>query len=160
MENKKIKQIVATSAFNCIFSCEQTASNIFKYQPIIHAKSEQEAMRKRYAHVMNRILLEEKKHDRRVEDFTFNGRIIYSSLYKAGPTLVDCIRLQLYTRYTTHDNRKTNHLYRCSPRFKRRFITNFGASWTLQYRAIQFFMHFAVLCSLTRSVYVCMCVIV
>ena len=64
-------------------------------------------MKKRWEHVMNQILTEERNHDRRVQDFTFlNGRIVDSLFYEAGPTVVDCIRLQLHTRYTMHDNRK------------------------------------------------------
>ena len=121
MEAKKMKQNVS-SIFGAILLTNTGCSQIFKYQPIIHAKSEEEAVRKRWKHVMDQILTEERKHDQRVRDFEYNGRIMYSSFYEAGPTLVDCIRLQLYTRYTTHDNRKTKHVYRLSRRFKAAFF--------------------------------------
>ena len=134
MENKKVKLNIS-SLFGAIVFMDTVSTQIFKYQPVVHAKSEDEAMRKRWKHVMDEIIAEERKHDRRVQDFTFNGKIIYSSFYEVGPTLVDCIRLQLYTRYSKHDNRKTNHLYRLSRRFKARFFEKFGV-FQLHYCAV------------------------
>ena len=134
MENKKIKQNIS-SLFGAIVLMDTVSTQIFKYQPLIHAKSEQEAMRKRWKHVMDELLTEERKHEQRVRDFEYNGRIMYSSFYEVGPTLVDCIRLQLYTRYTTHDNRTTKHVYRLSRRFKTRFYRIFGP-FKLQYCAV------------------------
>ena len=112
METKRVKQNIA-SIFGVILFTDTVSEQVFKSQPILHAKSEEEAMRKRWKHVMNQILTEERKHDQRVQDFEYNGRIIYSSFYEAGPTLVDCIRLQLYTRYTTHDLIKLIDLKYC-----------------------------------------------
>ena len=109
METKRVKQNIA-SIFGVILFTDTVSEQVFKYQPILHAKSEEEVMRKRWKHGMNQILIEERKHDQRVQDFEYNGRIMYSSFYEAGTTLVDCIRLQLYTRYTMHDHRKTNHI--------------------------------------------------
>ena len=134
MENKKVKLNIS-SLFGAIVFMDTVSTQIFKYQPVVHAKSEQEAMRKRWKHMMDELLTKERKHDRRVQDFTFNGRIMYSSFYEVGPTLVDCIRLQLYKRYTTHDNRKMNHLYRLSRRYKARFFELFGP-FKLQYCAV------------------------
>ena len=134
MDAKRIKENVS-SIFGAILFTDTVSKEIFKYQPIVHAKSEEEAVRKRYKHVMDRILIEERNQDQRVQEFEYNGRIMYSSFYEVGPTLVDCIRLQLYTRYTTHDNRKTNHLYRLSRRYKARLFRIFGP-FNLQYCAV------------------------
>ena len=134
MVAKRVKQGIA-SIFGVVLLTDTVCEQVFKYQPTLHAKSEEEAMRKRWKHVMDQILIEERKHEQRVRDFEYNGRIMYSSFYEAGPTLVDCIRLQLYTRYTTHDNRTTKHVYRLSRRFKTRFYRIFGP-FKLQYCAV------------------------
>ena len=134
MENKKVKQTIA-SIFGVVLFTDTVCEQVFKYQPTVHAKSEEEAIKKRWKHVMDEILTEERNHDQRVQDFTFNGQIMYSSFYEVGPTLVDCIRLQLFTRYSKHDNRTTNHVYRLSRRFKTAFFQKFGP-FQLHYCAV------------------------
>ena len=144
-----------TSAFSIVMVVV-SSDDIVKFQGGV--KTQKEAMKRRWKRMMNQLVRMKKDHEDRLDAFSHNGRIHYSAFYASGPTIVDRIRLELFTRYSKHDNRTTNHVYRVSRRYKARFFRIFGA-WTLQYGAVKFFMHFTVLCTLTMCVYVCMCVV-
>ena len=129
MENKKRKQ--QTSAFGIVMLI--SSDDMMKFQSGV--KTEEEEMKRRWKRVMDQLRRMERDHEDRLDVFTHNGTIHYSAFYAAGPTIVDCIRLELFTRYSKHDNRRTNHVYRLSRRYKGRFYRIFGP-FKLQYCAV------------------------
>ena len=76
MENKKIRQNM-TGLFEVTLKTGTVGQQVFKYQASIYAKSEAEAMRKRWEHVLNQLQADHRAHERRVDDFTYQGRIMY-----------------------------------------------------------------------------------
>ena len=108
------------------------------------------------ATVLSQLSAEINKHDRRADDFSYNGRVLRAPFFQVGPTLMDCVRAQLLHDYEEYEvgNRYMFRFNRQALPFQQQFMMKFG-SWTLRYCADRLFMDFAVFCALCVNVCVC-----
>ena len=132
-----------SNMFETILATGTARKQMFKYQAAIHAKSEPEAMRQRWGHVMNQLKATHRAHEQRVDDFSYQGQIMYSAFIAVRPTLFDYIRVfvnwedfEAGSLFFDRVNREEGRLFPCYLTFKQRFAKLFGTSWTMQYYAL------------------------
>ena len=142
MGTKKVKQN-HSNIFVTILVTGTVRQQIFKYQPLIHAKSEEEAMKKRWEHVMKQLQANHRVHEQRVDDFTYEGQIMYSAFIEVRPTLLDYIHVfvnwdnfEAGSLFFDRINREEGQLFPCYLTFKQRFAKLFGTAWKMQYYAL------------------------
>ena len=132
-----------SNIFETILVTGTAQEQVFKYQAAVHAKSEAEAMRKRWEHVMKQLKANHRAHEQRVHDFSYEGQIIYSAFIEVRPTLLDYIHVfvnwkdfEAGSLFFDRINREEGRFFPCYLTFKQRFAKLFGTSWKMQYYAL------------------------
>ena len=87
--------------------------------------------------VLRQLQAEINRHNQRAEDFSYNGRVLKAPFFEVGPTLMDCVRAELFLEYETYEvgNRYTETFDQQALPFKQLFTQKFG-SWRMQYYAL------------------------
>ena len=136
-------KVSISNIFETILVTGAVRKQVLKYQPLDHAKSEEEAMKKRWEHVLNQLKANHRAHEQRVMDFSFHGQIIYSAFIAARPTLLDYIHVfvnwedfEAGSLFFDRVNREEGRFFPCYLTFKQRFAKLFGTSWNMQYYAL------------------------
>ena len=132
-----------SNIFETILATGTARNQIFTYQALIHAKNENEAMKKRWQHVMKQLEADHRAHEQRVDDFSYEGQIMYSAFIEVRPTLIDYIKVfvnwedfEAGSLFFDRVNREEGRFFPCYLTFKQRFAKLFGTSWKMQYYAL------------------------
>ena len=102
--------------------------------------------------MLSQLSAEIRAHEWRADDFSFNNKVLKAPFYEVGPTLLDCVRAELFTEYETYEvgNRFTKTFDQQALPFNELFTLKFGNSWKLQFCGVQVFLDFVKLCALMR----------
>ena len=136
-------KLSSSNIFETILATGTAQKQIFTYQALIHAKNENEAMKKRWQHVMKQLIADHRAHEQRVDDFSYEGQIMYSAFIEVRPTLIDYIKVfvnwedfEAGSLFFDRVNREEGRFFPCYLTFKQRFAKLFGTSWKMQYYAL------------------------